>query len=132
MKATARRAGADAYVHRVAIRGHELTVDEPPEDGGTDTGPSPQELLAASLAACTAITIEMYASRKGWALGPVEVEVEYEVPERGEPTNFKLGLRLPGALTDEQVERIGAIAARCPVHRTLEGGVTFETRTERL
>ncbi len=107
-----------------------MTIDEPPEHGGDDRGPSPQELLAASLASCTAVTLEMYAKRKGWNLGAVEVKVEYPSPERGRPTNFALTIRLPETCTDEQTERLLAIAAKCPVHRTLAGEVTFDERIE--
>ncbi|HTX32075.1 MAG TPA: OsmC family protein [Solirubrobacteraceae bacterium] len=129
-QATARQTGAP-FTHRVTMRGHELTVDEPGEMGGEDEGPSPQELLAASLASCTAITVEMYAQRKDWDIGPVEVECEYTPAEAGAPTVFNLVLRLPGACTDEQVERLRAIAAKCPVHRTLDGEVVFRERIER-
>jgi putative redox protein len=118
------------FTHEVDIRHHELIVDEPPADGGEDEGPTPQELLAASLAGCTAITLEMYAQRKGWALGPVEVECEYATPERGSPTVFTLVIRLPETCTPEQVDRLRAVAARCPVHRTLEGEVAFSERVE--
>jgi putative redox protein len=128
--ATARQTGT-RFTHRVAIRQHELTVDEPAEMDGDDEGPSPQELLAASLASCTAITLEMYAKRKGWEIGPVEVECDYGPPEPGSPTLFNLVLRLPAACTDEQVERLRAIAAKCPVHRTLDGEVAFRERIER-
>lgn len=131
MKAIARQGTADTFSHRVVIRGHELTVDEPPAQGGEDEGPTPQELLAASLASCTAITLEMYARRKGWTIGPVEVECEYSTPERGSPTAFTLVLHLAADCTDEQVERLEVIAAKCPVHRTLQGAVSFEQRVER-
>jgi putative redox protein len=130
MKATAHRSARTAFTHRVDIRQHTLTADEPTEHGGDDDGPSPQELLAASLASCTAITMEMYAKRKGWDIGPVEVEVEYSPAERGCPTNFKLVLRLPADCTPEQVERLRVIAAKCPVHRTLDGEVIFNERVE--
>ena len=129
MKATARRVGT--YRHEIAIRSHELAADEPTEHGGADTAPSPQELLAASLASCTAITMEMYATRKGWELPDVEVAVEYQPAERGCPTRFELVLRLPADLPAEQVERLTTIAAKCPVHRTLEGEVMFSERLER-
>ena len=128
MRAIARRTGT--LTQSVEIRQHRLTVDEPAEHGGEDQGPSPQELLAASLASCTAITLEMYAKRKGWALGELEVECQYVPPERGVPTRFHLVLRLPGSCTEEQVQRLRAIAAKCPVHRTLDGEVTFEERVE--
>ena len=130
IKATARRAGPATYTHRVKLRGHQLTIDEPPENGGEDRGPTPQELLAASLASCTAITIEMYAGRKGWELGQIEVECEYTPPDRGAPTKFDLLLRLPSHLHPEQVERLRVIAAKCPVHRILDGEVRFEERVE--
>jgi putative redox protein len=130
MKAVARRTGT--YRHMVDIRSHHLSVDEPLEAGGDDTAPSPQELLAASLASCTAITIEMYAARKGWDLGYVEIEVEYTPAERGCPTKFELVMRLPEDASDEQLERLRIIAAKCPVHRTLDGEVMFDERVERL
>ena len=102
MKATARRDADGTYKHTVQVREHQLTVDEPVEKGGDDTAPSPQELLAVSLASCTAITMEMYAARKGWELGPVEVDVQYKGAERGCPTKFELVLRLPDDLPEEQ------------------------------
>jgi putative redox protein len=114
----------------VAIRRHHLTADEPREHGGDDDGPSPQELLAASLASCTAITIEMYADRKGWNIGEVVVDVQYEPAQRGSPTRFAMVVQLPKELPEEQRERLMQIAAKCPVHRTLEGEVMFEERLE--
>ena len=128
MKAVARRKGT--YRHDVAIREHHLDADEPTESGGDDTGPSPQELLAASLASCTAITMEMYARRKGWDIGDVEVDCEYQPAERGTPTKFELVLRLAADLPPEQVEKLRVIAAKCPVHRTLDGEVMFTERVE--
>ena len=118
--------------HTVQVRDHQLTVDEPLEAGGDDTGPDPQEVLAASLASCTAITMEMYAARKGWDIGHVEVDVEYSPAERGCPTKFQLVMRLPDDLPEEQVERLRVIAAKCPVHRALEGEVMFQERIERV
>ena len=130
MKATARRDGSLRHV--VQVRDHQLVVDEPLEAGGEDAGPDPQELLAVSLASCTAITIEMYAARKGWELGHVEVDVEYSPAERGCPTRFELVMRLPDDLPEEQVERLRVIAAKCPVHRALEGEVMFHERIDRV
>ena len=129
-KATATR--QSGYRHTVRIRQHELICDEPAEKGGTDEGPSPQELLAASLSTCVAITIEMYAERKGWDVGATEVECSFAPSERGAPTRFELILRLPDHITDEQADRLKVIAAKCPVHRTLEGEVMFDERVERV
>jgi putative redox protein len=128
MKATAHQMRPGSFQHTVEIRGHRLTVDETPAQGGDDEGPCPQELLAASLASCTAVTIEMYAKRKGWEMGPIEVEVAYEPAERGGQTKFSVELRLPAGSTQEQLERLQVIAAKCPVHRTLEGDVIFADR----
>jgi putative redox protein len=130
LKATAHRATRTAFTHRIDVRHHQLNVDEPIEHEGDDDGPSPQELLAASLASCTAITMEMYAKHKGWDIGPVEVQVEYAPAERGCPTRFKLALRLSSSCSEEQIERLQVIAAKCPVHRTLEGEVMFEDKIE--
>jgi putative redox protein len=132
MKATARRSATRSFTHSVNIRDHQLTVDEPSERDGSDEGPSPQELLAASLATCTAITMEMYAKRKGWDMGPIEVAVDYSPAERGCPTRFKLDLRLPKDCTSQQRERLQVIAAKCPIHRILEGEVMFEDKVTLL
>ena len=83
-------------------------------------------MLAASLASCTAITIEMYAKRKGWDIGDVVVDVDYEPAQRGSPTKFEMTVQLPKELPEEQRERLMQIAAKCPVHRTLEGEVMFD------
>jgi putative redox protein len=129
MKAIARREG-DSLKHEIEIGDHKLLADEPEDVGGDDAGPSPQELLAASLASCTAVTIEMYARRKNWDIGEVEVDVNYEPAQRGSPTKFKMHVKLPADLDPEQQQRIMQIAARCPVHRTLEGEVMFEEKLE--
>jgi putative redox protein len=129
MRATARREDGTLR-HDVEIRDHRLTADEPKANGGDDSGPSPQELLAASLASCTAITIEMYARRKGWEIGEVVVDVDYEPAQRGSPTRFSMVVGLPKELPEEQRERLMQIAAKCPVHRTLESEVMFEERVE--
>ena len=130
VRATATRSGG--FRHVVKIRQHELACDESIDNGGEDTAPAPQELLAASLASCTAVTMEMYAARKGWDLRDVEVECEFVPAERGCPTKFSLTLRLPSDLTEEQVQRLKVIAAKCPVHRTLDGEVMFDERVERI
>ena len=120
------------YEHEVRVRDHRLTADEPEDIGGRDLGPSPEELLAGSLAACTAITMQMYADRKGWDVSGLEVDCDYAPAERGRPTQFNLILRIPASMSDEQIERLNVIAAKCPIHRTLEGEVTFNERVERV
>ena len=128
MKAVARR--VDGLVHEVAVDGHKFTVDEPESEGGTDTGPSPTRLLTASLASCTSMTIVMYANRKGWDVGDIEVSAEFERPPVGETAHFDVLVRLPSSLDSEQVDRIMVIAGKCPVHRTLVGEVEVNDRVE--
>jgi putative redox protein len=129
MRAISRRVG-DRLRQQVEVREHELTADEPKNHGGEDSGPSPQELLAASLASCTAVTMEMYAVRKGWDVGEITVDVNYEPAHRGSPTRFEMTVNLSKELPEEQRERLMQIAAKCPVHRTLEGEVMFDERVE--
>lgn len=126
MRVSTRR--RDGYAHEVEIEGgHSLVVDEPLAAGGANTGPSPTRLLAASLASCIAITMEMYADRKGWDLGDVtvDVDVEYDGPA---PTSFAASLHLPPGLSDEQRERLLVVARKCPVHKALAGDTSISVR----
>jgi putative redox protein len=132
MRVQARR--TQGLAHEVEVEGgHTLVVDEPAAAGGTDSGPRPTQLLAASLAGCTAITVEMYADRKGWDVGALEVDVDvvYEGPV---PSAFTVALKLPPELTDDQRRRLLTIAAKCPVHEVLVGTapVTVSERLEQL
>lgn len=116
-RAIARR--RDGYTHDVTVDDHhKLVVDEPEEVGGKDAGPSPSRLLAASLAACTAITMEMYADRKGWDIDDVEVEVDIDY-EGHTPKAFDVAIRVPKELSDDQRDRLLVIAKKCPVHQAL-------------
>ena len=120
MRATAKRTAG--YAHAVEIEGgHTLVIDEPESSGGSDAGPSPTRVVAAALAACTAITCEMYAERKGWDLGAVEVEVDLEYGRSSSIQRATVTLRVPKALDDNQRERLLVIAGKCPVHRALSG-----------
>jgi putative redox protein len=132
MKAVARR--REGFAHDVEIDGHHtIRIDEPVAVGGTDTGPSATRLLAAALAGCIAVTVEMYAERKGWDVGAVEVEVDVEY-EGYAPRSFDVALRLSEGLDEEQRRRLLAIAAKCPVHKGLAGEtpVTVSERIEAL
>jgi putative redox protein len=122
----------DGFAHEVDVEGgHTLVVDEPPDRGGTDTGPRPTQLLAASLAGCTAITVEMYADRKGWDLGPIEVDVDVGYDDTI-PSTYAVALKLPRELSEEQRQRLLTIATKCPVHKVLAGeaSVTVAERVE--
>ena len=116
-EALARR--KQGYEHEVEMREHRLVADEPEDNGGADRGPKPTELLAAALASCTAITIEMYADRKEWDLGRVEVNVNFTEASASEPPKFGVQIQVQAELDEEQRERILVIAGKCPVHRAL-------------
>jgi putative redox protein len=118
------RSAEDSLRCEVEVNGRSLIVDEPEALGGTDTGPTPFDLLAASLASCIAITLRMYARRKDWKLGEVRVEVCLDRDDR--PHCFTVTLHLPPGLTDDQQARLRHIAGACPVHRTLAHGLEFE------
>ncbi len=110
----------DLYIGR-----HHLIADEPEAEGGEDLGPSPFEYLGAALAACTAITLRMYAQRKAWPLENAEVDVSIE--RNKDVTTILRTIHLVGELTEEQRQRLLEIADRCPVHRTLKGKIEIQT-----
>ena len=121
-----RRSG---LTHVIEIGDHELVADEPLDAGGADEGPAPTQLLAASLASCTSVTIALYADRKEWDIEGLEVTVDFPgTPGRGEPARFDVEVTLPEGLDQDQRERIMVIAGKCPVHRILLGDIEIETR----
>jgi putative redox protein len=126
MTATARRA-ADGLRHEVDVNGrHVLITDEPLSLGGTDTGPAPHELLAATLAACISTMVALYAARHAWQLDELSVGVDYDT--EANPRRFSIQVNLPAGLSDEQVRRLRRVADTCPVRRALEAGFVFDER----
>jgi putative redox protein len=121
------------YAQRIKARIHEWAAGEPVDIGGTDNGPTPYELLLSALGACTSITLEMYAARKGWPLDKVHVTLEHSKEERpGENDGMPVDMidrivRLEGALDDEQRAKLIEIAEKCPVHRTLTNQININT-----
>lgn len=115
----------DRYQTSVTARTHTFTADEPADVGGTDTAPSPVELLMGSLASCTAITLRMYAQRKQWPLEGVEVHVDYTATPS--PTMVKR-ITVRGALDATQKARMLEIAEACPVAKLLKSGVAMQSR----
>jgi len=101
----------------IAIRSHELTADEPLGVGGGDTGPAPHDFLLAALGACTAITVRMYAERKGWPLTGIDVHLEQE--HDGTEERIRRVITLDGPLDETQRGKLLDIANKCPVHKTL-------------
>ena len=108
----------------VEIYGHHLLItDEPESVGGEGTAPSPHELLPAALAACISTQLVMYARTKGWELGEVSVDVVYD--HRSTPRRFEIEIGLGADLSPEQLGRLDAVAAACPVRRAIENGAEF-------
>lgn len=118
--------GKDAYRTELTVGRHHLIADEPLDLGGKDLGPAPGEFLMIGLASCTAITLRMYANRKGWPLDSVHVEVDFEKVEN--KTIFKREIMLTGYLTDEHRARLLQIANACPVHKTLTNPIEIQTK----
>ena len=113
------------YQQAIALRSFQLLADEPETLGGHDTGPTPMELLLAALGACKAITLQMYAERKGWPLSKVAVDL---VPQTlNGQTEIVAQLHLEGTLTDDQRQRLLIIANKCPVHKLLAGETAIQT-----
>ena len=117
------RIGKDRYRTEIDVGGHALISDEPPPLGGGGGGPAPHQLLLASLGACTAITLRMYADRKGWPLESVEVGLRLSGREE---KRIDRTLAIVG-LDDEQRARMADIAERTPVTLTLKAGLPITT-----
>jgi putative redox protein len=111
----------------LTARQHTLIADEPLENGGSDAGPQPFELLLASLGACTSITLRMYARRKDWPAGDIDVDLTLGNGPDGRKRIERI-IAIGGDLTPEQRARLLEIANACPVHKTLTAGVTVESR----
>ena len=121
--------GETPYVVTLSDGRHEWLGDEPVESGGGDRGPTPHQLVLSGLGACTAITLRMYAARKGWALAGVTVELQLNpdgAPEGG-GSEVRRRITLRGDLTDEQRERLLQVADACPVNKTLGGAIHTTT-----
>jgi len=123
---------SDAAPYTVNLKdqsGHQWRADEPREAGGADAGPNPHRLLLSALGACTAITLRMYAARKGWALAAIEVALEFNPsgPPAAGGSDIRRRITLRGDLTAEQRERLLEIANRCPIHKVLTGEVRIES-----
>ena len=128
LNATARSI-AGTLRQEVVIDGrHRLVTDQPEQLGGEGSGPSPHELFPAALAACITVTLVQYGRTKGWELGEVTVDVEYD--NHSTPRRVEIVVRLGGDLTEEQLERLHKVARACPLRRSVETGFEFAERIE--
>ena len=126
--------GQGRFQQRVTVGAHSFLADEPPELGGAGSGPGPYDLLLAGLGACTSMTIRLYAERKAWPLTGVSVRLRHakihardcadcETRDDARIDEITKEISLAGPLDPTQRARLLEIAARCPVHRTLESEV---------
>ena len=118
--------GSGAYAQSVIVGSHQLASDVDASKGGSDSGPSPHEYLAAALATCTGMTLKMYAGRKSWALENAIVTVN--ISRADEIERFTRTISLVGNLDAEQTARLLDIADKCPVHKALIGTIAIETQ----
>ena len=129
--------GESGYASRITVNHHELVSDEPAAVGGSDGGPTPYDLILAGLGSCKAITMRMYADRKGWNLTSANVRLAHKRihaadcancdTQEGRIDHIAVQIELAGDLTDEQRQRLLEIADRCPVHRTLTSEIVINT-----
>jgi putative redox protein len=119
--------GTRNYRTEIVLREHTIIADEPIKSGGNNEGPTAHELLIASLACCTSVTLRMYANTKGWKLDRVEVDAEMQrITESGvQRNNILMKIFLDGELNEEQRRRLLEISGRCPVHKTLRSSFTI-------
>jgi putative redox protein len=126
MRATSKLVGSSLR-SEVDVNGrHVIVTDEPVRLGGTDAGPAPHELLPAAVAACVSTTIGMYARTKGWDIGEIVVDVEYD--NEADPRRLQIDVRLPDSLAPAQIARLERVARTCPIRRAFEAGFVFEER----
>jgi putative redox protein len=118
--------GNGAYEQRITVGSHHLLSDVDASKGGGDSSPSPHEYLAAALAACTGMTLKMYASRKSWGLENAIVTVD--INRADDVERFTRGITLVGNLDAEQITRLMDIADKCPVHKALVGTIAIDTQ----
>ncbi|MCU0434945.1 MAG: OsmC family protein [Bacteroidia bacterium] len=121
------RIGTEHYQTTLSNGRTTLTADEPESAGGTDLGFSPSELLCSALATCTCVTLRMYADRKEWPLQNVNATVTFERDAPNNTSYMNRRITLEGPLSDEQRQRLLAIANQCFIHRTLTGQINIAT-----
>lgn len=117
--------GEKDYAVALSAGAHNIAADEPVENGGGDTAANPFGLVIAGLAACTLITLRMYAERKGWALGTLHAELDHHRANR--QSHVRRRLRFGAELTEDQIARLAEIAEKTPVTLALKPGMTIET-----
>ncbi|MEY2558309.1 MAG: hypothetical protein QOE34_1734 [Verrucomicrobiota bacterium] len=132
------RGDAAGFAQEIVVGPHRLTVDEPIEFGGKDTGPGPYDLLLASLGSCTSMTIALYARTKKWPLESVTVNLRHSKihaidcqdceTKEGKIDRIEREIHLVGKLDPEQHKRLLEIADKCPVHRTLKSEIDIQTK----
>ena len=111
----------------IEIGAHRIVTDVGRESGGEDSGPEPHDILAAALAACTTLTVTLYAKRKGWALDEIKVSIRHG--QEGAAYALHRSIEYIGALGEEEKARLTDIANKCPVHKTLSGQIDITTET---
>jgi putative redox protein len=129
---------AAGFAQEAEVGSHEIYADEPVSFGGTESGPSPYDLLLAALGSCTSMTIGFYARKRNWPLEKITVSLRHSrihatdceecETKEGKINRIELDIQLTGSLTDEQRAKLIEIAGKCPVHQTLTSEINIKTR----
>ena len=119
--------GNELYKTEIRSETNFIVSDEPESSGGKDLGFSPKELLAASLASCTGITLRMYANRKGWDLTDIKVEITFDTDSVDNKFKIIRNIILSGSLDDSQKARLLNIADKCPIHKIITNPIEITT-----
>ena len=129
---------AAGFAQEIEIGSHELFADEPLSYGGTDSGPSPYDLILAALGACTSMTIGLYARKRSWPVEKITVSLWHSKihakdcddceTKEGRIDRIEMEIHLDGSLTDEQRAKLIEVAGKCPVHQTLTSEINIKTR----
>jgi len=132
------RGDAKGFAQKVEIGPYQVTADEPVSYGGTDSGPSPYDLILAALGSCTSMTIGLYARKRSWPVEKISVSLWHSKihakdcddceTKDGRIDRIEMEIHLDGSLTDEQRAKLMEVAGKCPVHQTLTSEINIKTR----
>ena len=129
---------AQSFAQKIQAGAQQLTADEPVSFGGTESGPSPYDLILAALGACTSMTLGLYARKRKWPVEKITVSLRHSKihardcddceTKDGRIDRINMEIHIAGSLTDKQRSKLMVVAGKCPVHQTLTSEINIKTR----